>query len=61
MIGNFYECKAPYKTWKRKTGRIIVRLLQRWRKNGKRNVLVECHSCGYRWTRPFRGMKRIKP
>ena len=62
MIGNFYLCKPPLKTWERDPQWIRVRVVSRWKgQHAKRNVLVECQCCGHRWTRPFRGMKRIEP
>jgi len=61
MIGNYYMCKPPASEWnKRPKANTTVKLIARWNgQKAKRNVLVECCCCGHRWTRPFRGMRRL--
>ena len=53
-----YSCRAPVTDWQRHPGRVLVRVLVRWRKGCKpRNVAVE-DKTGRRWIRPFRGLRK---
>jgi len=54
-----YAARPPLKLWNEKRKPVTVRVVVRWRKGCKpRNVLVE-DICGFRWVRPFRGMRKV--
>jgi hypothetical protein len=58
VIGESYKTWFPipfWQSWKHRLP-VKVKVLARWRGNGKRSVLVE-HD-GFKWVRPFRGMRR---
>lgn len=54
-----WTCLAPARDWCSRRGRVLVRILVRWKGKGPRNVMVEDVQSGERWTRPFRGMRKL--